>query len=128
MGGVATRWKPGARVRWWHYLPDGRVLERAGVVWDGAPAVPGAQVVVWVVPDQPLPGDLYCVLAVGKATGRINPHGPHENFDDTLAGTLAVRDARVAAGRAFASGWVGSPTGQLAAAAAEAAAVTATQH
>lgn len=65
----------GAPIRWWHYDKDGAVVKRTGVVWDRAPSAYGAVVVCWVIPDRPAPGDLYSVLAVGKATRQFNVLG-----------------------------------------------------
>lgn len=65
----------GARITWSHFDKDGAVVERTGVVWDRAPAAYGAVVVCWVIPDRPAPGDLYGVLAVGKATRTFNVLG-----------------------------------------------------
>jgi hypothetical protein len=72
--------KNGARVTWLHATTDGAVITRTGVIWSEAPTSrsgapggePGAYVLnvisaLWVVPDQPLPGDRYSAIYVGKS-------------------------------------------------------------
>jgi hypothetical protein len=65
----------GARITWTHFTVTGSRIERSGTVWDRGPAVDGALVVCWVIPDDPLPGDLYAAVPVGKATRRQPANG-----------------------------------------------------
>lgn len=74
----------GAPISWQHYPagdPAGDQagyadpVARTGLVWDRAPDAEAAQMVCWVVPDTPLPGDANTVLAVGRATRSLS--GPY---------------------------------------------------
>lgn len=104
-------WEPGDRIEWRHFYPDGRIAPRSGFVWERAPSVDGAVVVVWVTPDVHEPGDLYFLIAVGESTRRYLPvHGSY--LDDAGTGQYATKR------EAFASNYAGSPTGQLAVVAA----------
>jgi hypothetical protein len=66
----AKPFTPGAPITWRHVDGDGGEIVRTGIVWDRAPSVDGAVIVCWVTPDEPLPNDLYSVIAVGKAYRR----------------------------------------------------------
>jgi hypothetical protein len=110
--------KPGESIRWTHFYPDGRSIERTGTVIDRAPAInatrfEGAQLInYWVMPDVSLPTDLYKIIAVGKAGRNLPVHGRY--LDDASAGSQYV-----AKGSFFSSNYAGSPTGGLAARAAQ---------
>lgn len=99
-------WGPGARITWSHCYPDGRIVRRAGTVWDRGPSTDGAVIVAWVIPDERLPGDIYLAIPVGKATRNL-PSGGEWG-----------RGAYVSKGDAFSSSYTGSPLGVLAAGAA----------
>lgn len=56
--------KPGAALTWSHVFPDGSEVQRTGTVWSEAPTVPGYGKPCWVIPDEPLPSDLYSAVVV----------------------------------------------------------------
>lgn len=106
-------WESGARIAWRHFYPTGAVVVREGTVWDRAPKVDGAVVVSWVVPDEHLDSDLYHVIAVGKANGRLQcAHGWY--LDMPFLGEQYAHK-----GEAFSSNYPRSPLGRLAGVAAE---------
>jgi hypothetical protein len=95
----------GAAITWTHYYPQSPPVERTGTVWARGPAVDGALIVVWVIPDQPLPADLYTAIAVGKATRRALPaHGAY---------FPPGRSPTVERGALYTSNYPGSPLGRL---------------
>jgi hypothetical protein len=106
--------KPGESIRWTHFYPDGRTVERLGTVIDRAPRInatkfEGAQLInYWVIPDVPSTADLYRVIAVGKARSYLAVHGRY--LDEASGGNQYA-----AKGSFFSSNYAGSPTGGLAA-------------
>lgn len=102
--------KPGDPITWDHYTPDGTVTRRAGRVVDSAPRVTGTTMVWWVTPDQALAGDLYPVLAVGKANARTT--AVHGRYVDSAAGMTGAQFA--GKGELYASGEPSSPLGRMA--------------
>jgi len=106
--------KPGDSITWTHFYPDGRSIERTGTVIDRAPRInatrnDGAQLINWwVMPDVPLPADLYKIIAVGRAGSYLAVHGRY--LDDAGRGNQYA-----AKGSLFSSNYAGSPTGGLAA-------------
>lgn len=106
--------KPGDAIKWTHFYPDGRTIERTGTVIDRAPRInatrfQGAQLINWwVMPDAPLSSDLYKIIAVGLASTYLAVHGRY--LDDATAGNQYT-----AKGSLFSSNYAGSPTGGLAA-------------
>jgi hypothetical protein len=114
----AVEYKPGDPITWHHFFPDGRVIIRTGVVLDRAPVINAEKVAGtdrpaqlmnwWVKPDEPLPTDLYKIIAVGKAGARsVEVHGKH------LPGVWG--DQYIGKGKIFSSNYAGSPLGGLAA-------------
>jgi hypothetical protein len=105
----------GEMIVWRHFMIDGTYVDRDGQVISDAPAIAGGpQVVRWVVPVEPLNTDLYAIVAVAKATRYTLAHG--SRLDEACRGNqYATR------GMLFASNYMGSPTGAMAARAARAA-------
>jgi hypothetical protein len=58
--------KLGDRIEWQHLFPDGDRIARSGTVWGEAPIVSGCSSAWWVIPDEPMPSDLYSALLVGR--------------------------------------------------------------
>jgi hypothetical protein len=94
----------GSTIEWQHLYPDGRTLQRTGIVVGRAPALgAGHSREVWVVPAKHLPSDIYpggVVVAVAKGRGYRPPALPY--------------GALVPAGQAFSDNAASSPTGGLA--------------
>lgn len=96
------RVKPGDVVVWTHYTSHGP-LDRIGTVWDLAPTLGGGHKgSYWVIPDEPLPGDLYdaiCVGGRGKTRSHLTgapftlPEGALFSTDDTNKATGSVTSA-----------------------------------
>lgn len=110
-----AEYEPGDPITWFHYMIDGGFVRRTGVVIDRAPAINAtrdrsAQLVNWwVMPDQPLPSDLYKIIAVGKAGARsVAVHGRY--LDDASGGIQFAEKGEI-----FSSNYAGSPLGGLAA-------------
>lgn len=99
---------PGDRILWLHFTPGqyDPVL-RSGVVWDRGPAVDGAVVVYWVIPDDHADSDLYYVVPVGKSTRKHLP--VHGDFYEA-----AYERSRVSTGTLYSSDYPRSPLGMLA--------------
>lgn len=98
--------EPGSSISWTHLYPDGRTLQRSGMVVGLAPALgAGHTRERWVVADEPVPSDIYAgglVVAVARGRGARGVGGQHvpsgEAFSDNTAssptGGLAVTNAR----------------------------------
>lgn len=70
---MTTKIKPGTVIVWTHYTTTGPV-ERIGTVWSLAPTLGGGHKgSYWVIPDEPLPGDLYNAICVG-GRGKTNSY------------------------------------------------------
>lgn len=60
--------KPGDSITWKVYDGVNPPTTRTGVVWSGAPQMPGWKNSVWVVPDAPAPGDPFYAFVVATAS------------------------------------------------------------
>jgi hypothetical protein len=71
---MAEQFKPGDAITWTHYFEHGTAwqppLERTGTVWSAAMLDTGIGNAWWVHADEPLPGDIYHMIYVGRASGR----------------------------------------------------------
>jgi len=69
---MTTAYKPGDAITWTHYSCPGAgwqpPAERAGTVWSGAALDTGVSNAWWVHPDEPLDGDLYHMIYVGRSS------------------------------------------------------------
>lgn len=96
----------GSVIDWSHLFPDGRTVQRTGIVCGLAPTLgAGHQQERWVVPAELLPSDLYrggVVVAVAKGRGYHGVGGQYvpagEAFSDNQAssatGGIAVTNSR----------------------------------
>jgi hypothetical protein len=72
---TSARVRPGDRITWRQYVTPGEgwvpAFERSGTVWSDAPVGNGLSSAWWVMPDEPLPGEVLAggALVVGKAAG-----------------------------------------------------------
>lgn len=91
---MGERWKPGTRVRWRHHCRGRGSVERTGVVFSLAPRTEEADEVAWVLPDEPLPGDGYRLLAVEWVRG--DPAARSSDDPGSPTGALVVAARRAA--------------------------------